>query len=222
VAVVVLVDLAPAAWGWLRLALGSGPLDAVPGICWGKVLGSGYQGGFGLRPSFSRQGLFCLFADPASAASFLEASPLIAAYRRRAREFFSVTLLPYSSRGTWSGRVVPVATEAPVSGPVATLTRASIRWSRMVDFWRHAPATQGALLHASGCRLAVGLGEAPVLRQATFSIWDSAADIDAYAREGPHLHAARAAHAGSHFSEAMFLRFIPVEPRGQWRGTRFE
>jgi spheroidene monooxygenase len=57
-----------------------------------------------------------------------------------------------------------------------------------------------------------------LLRQATFSVWSSAAAMDAYARSGAHLAAIRAAYDGSYFSESMFVRFVPLEIHGRWKG----
>jgi heme-degrading monooxygenase HmoA len=66
--------------------------------------------------------------------------------------------------------------------------------------------------------LAVGLGEAPFVRQATFSIWDSVTDMNAYARSGSHLEAIQAAAENDYFSESMFARFVPMKVQGQWQG----
>jgi hypothetical protein len=66
--------------------------------------------------------------------------------------------------------------------------------------------------------LAVGLGEAPLLRQATFSIWDNTAAMDAYARSGAHLTAIRNAYQGDYFSESMFVRFRVLHTEGRWQG----
>ena len=94
---------------------------------------------------------------------------------------------------------------------MAALTRASIRLRHAARFWRHAPATHDGIARAEGCRLAVGLGEAPLLRQATFSLWDNAQAMDAYARSGAHLAAIQGAYRQGWFSESMFVRFAPIE-----------
>lgn len=222
VAVMVLLDIASPRRAWSRLVAGPAALRQVAGLRWCKVLGCGHEGGFGLRPSATRQGLFCVFDDALLAQRFLDASPEMAACRLHARELCSVLLYPYSSIGSWSGEAVPVTALPPGSGPVAALTRASIRLSQAWPFWRRAPAAQRALGSARGCRLAAGLGEAPLLRQATFSVWDSETDMNAYARQGAHLAAIRASRAGGYFSEAMFVRFVPVGLQGEWKGQRFE
>jgi len=218
VVVLVLVDAHSSWWAWSRLVRGPAALRGVPGLRFAKVLGSGHEGGFGLRPSATRRGLFCVFEGRSQAAAFLDDSALLDDYRRHAREFFSALLRPYASRGSWDGMSLTASAPAPTSGPVAALTRASIRPLRAAAFWRMAPAAQRDVEHAAGCRLGVGLGEAPLLRQATFSLWDSAAHMDAYARRGAHLEAIRASRAGNHFSESMFVRFVPERLGGCWKG----
>jgi hypothetical protein len=212
--------MAPGAllWGWSRLVRGPQALRQVPGLTFAKVLGSGHEGRFGLRPSATLHGLFCLFDDLPAAVAFLASSPAVAGYRAHAREWCSATLRAYSSRGQWSGVGAAVSLPPPVDGPVFALTRASIRPSKAIQFWRKAPPAQASLDQAPGCRFAVGLGEAPLLRQATFSLWDSVAAMDAYARSGAHLDAIRAAHREHYFSESMFVRFVPLGLQGSWRG----
>jgi len=232
VAVMVLVDYKPEArlWGLMRLVLGAlRPLKAK-GLTFFKVLGSGHDGGFSLSPSTSRQGLFCLFETEADADSFLDHSSIMAAYRQRAREFFSTKLFAYSSRGSWSGTAIPVTAAAPTDpGPetdppeprIATLTRASIRPFKARAFWSKSPASEASLAHVSGCLLSTGLGEAPLLRQATFSLWTGTEAMNQFARTGAHLEAIKAAHQGDYFSESMFVRFVPRAPRGCWKGKVF-
>lgn len=220
VAVLVLVDVAAAArlWGWSRFVIGRFALQRAPGLRFFKVLGSGHEGGFGLRPSGTRQGLFCVFDNDDDADRFLDRSEVCDGYRSHARECFSVKLRAFSSRGSWAGHSLAVSAVAPERGPIAALTRASIRPARAWRFWQKAPPAERDLAAAPGCLLAVGLGEAPLLRQATFSVWQDVASMERYARSGAHLEAIRAAHQGGYFSESMFVRFVPYAPRGAWRG----
>ena len=222
VVVVLLADVSPRwrAWGWSRIVLGARSLRGVAGLEFAQVLGSGFEGGFGLRPSASRQGVFALFANEAAADDFIERSAVVAVYRARSVEICLAKLRAWSCRGSWGGRALTPACKQPTAGPVAALTRASIRLPKAHAFWRMAPAAQAALAAAPGCRLAVGLGEAPLLRQATFSVWSSVQAMEAYARSGAHLQAIRASHAQGHFSESMFVRFMPLLVRGTWLGVQ--
>lgn len=220
VAVMLLVEYAPRAraWGWARLVLQGWPVRHAPGLRFAKVLGSGHEGGFGLRPSGTRQGLFAVFDDEAQARAFVETSPVVAGYRAHARECCIALLRATSSKGSWSGAAMAPTAAPTADGPVAALTRASIRPRRLAAFWRLSPGSEASLAASAGCRLAVGLGEAPLLRQCTFSLWDNVAAMDAYARSGAHLQAIRASAAGGYFSESMFVRFSVLSLQGDWKG----
>ena len=222
VVVFLLADIEPAhrLWGYARFVMQRFVMQGVAGLIFSKVMGSGFDGGFGLRPSATRQALFCLFADEAAADAFL-ASRITASYSSRSREFCTAKLRAYSCKGTWAGRAIDVTTTAPESGPIATLTRASIKPSAARRFWKMQPASEVSLNQADGCLLATGVGEAPYFRQATFSLWISVEAMNAYARTGAHLAAIQAANAGQFFSESMFARFVPLALSGNWRGQHY-
>lgn len=224
VVVLVLAAWRPAAlaWGVMRLVLGAWPLRRTAGLRFSRVLGSGRDGGFVLRPGLDHHGLFLLFDSAAAADRFVRDSPVLAGYRAHARELCVLTLRACSSRGSWAGNSIAVTASPPTGGPVAALTRGSVRLSRLWPFWRHSPATQASVVQAPGCEIAMGLGEAPLLRQATFSLWRDQAAMDAYARSGAHLQAIRASAQGGHLSESMFVRFVPVAIAGSWKGRHFD
>jgi hypothetical protein len=226
VVLLVQIPAAHALWHAQRFLFGRFGLGKVAGMRFHKTLGSGYEGGFGLRPSFTRHGFMAFFADAACARAFL-AGDFVAGYRRHASELFCAVLTPVTSRGSWNGFTLdlPVQTQAapalPADTPVAALTRGSINPLRAPLFWSKAAPAQAAVEQAPGCQLAVGLGEAPLLRQATFSLWDSVAAMDAYARRGAHLAAIKASHQQGFFTESMFVRFVPQSVHGLWRGQRY-
>jgi heme-degrading monooxygenase HmoA len=208
-------------WALSRLVLGehaAGAAGSVPGLRFARALGSGRDGGFGLVPSLARQGLFAMFDDEAQARDYAFASPVVRRYRGSARESLVTLLRATSCRGSWSGMAMAATAPAAAGAPMAALTRASIRARHAASFWRHTPAAQGGVQRAPGCRLAVGLGEAPLLRQATVSLWDDVAAMDAYARGGAHRVAAQGAVRHDWFSESMFVRFAVLYIDGRWHG----
>jgi hypothetical protein len=223
VALLLLVRLRASAvpWSLSRLVLGARALGEVPGLRFARVLGSGRGGGFGLAPGFDHQGLICFFDDESSARAFALDATAVHAYRDHARESLLALLRATSCRGSWSGASLAVTAAAQDNAPMAALTRASIRPRHAARFWQRAPATHDGIARAEGCRLAVGLGEAPLLRQATFSLWDNAQAMDAYARSGAHLAAIQGAYQHGWFSESMFVRFAPIEISGEWHGRTF-
>jgi len=212
------IDTRHRAWGWWQFVVGRHRLRQVPGLRFGKLLGSGQAGGFGLKPSASIQGLFAVFEDAAGAAAFCGPTGLLQQWRRRAREHVCLRLRTCSARGSWDGARLAVTAPTPADGPIVSLTRASIHPARAAGFWRMEPAAERSLAEAAGCLLAVGVGEAPLLRQATFTVWSGVEAMNAYARHGAHLAAIRAAADHAFFTESMFVRFAPEHLEGCWRG----
>jgi hypothetical protein len=208
-------------WGLSRLVRGERALASVPGLRFARVLGSGRGGGFGLAPGLDHQGLIGFFDDEAAARAFVDHAPVVAAYREHAHESLLTLLRATSCRGSWAGATLAATAAAQPGVPMAALTRASIRLRHAARFWRHAPATHQGIARAPGCRLAVGLGEAPLLRQATFSLWDDVQAMDRYARGDAHRAAIEGAWREGWFSESMFVRFAPISIEGRWHGRSF-
>jgi hypothetical protein len=218
-------------WAWMRLVQGPAALKDTPGLMFSKVMGSGAGGGFGLRPSPSHQGLVTLFDHADQARAFL-AGAVVGAYRERATDFWTGLLEVESARGSWDGQAwgATQSTQLGAHGsaanddddqaqdnrPLAALTRASIRPARAMDFWRNAPATQSAMQTARGCTLAMGLGEAPLFRQCTFSLWKDTPAMLEYAHQGAHQQAIEAAYRHHYFSESLFVRMRLLEHHGRW------
>lgn len=232
VVVILLVDYLARhrTWGWLQLAQGAMSFRGTPGLLFIKVMGSGHEGGFSLRPSPSHQGLVCLFEDQAKADAFVTGHK-VKTFVTRSRGHWLGTLAITSARGLWDNNTIaptpseclnlPFATDRSDSGLVAVLTRASIRPVKAMSFWRFAPGTQSDIKRASGCQLAMGLGEVPLFRQCTFSLWDCTASMLSYAHQGTHRQAIVAAHKNDYFAESMFLRMRVLAMGGCWQGTDF-
>jgi hypothetical protein len=219
-AVLGLIDIASNSrgWGFSRYILGNRPFQHLPGLQFCKLLGSGMNGGFSTVPSLTKQGFFCVFDTKQNAALFQKSSSLLKAYQDHAHEFFIATVQAYSSRGSWSGFSMACSDpNPPSSGPIASLTRASIRPSKAIQFWEKAKPAEDAIAHASGKILTAGVGEAPYFRQATFTIWDNTQCLEQYAQQGAHLTAIKAAYGQSYFSESMFTRFRVIQAQGIWQ-----
>jgi spheroidene monooxygenase len=220
VVLMVLVDIQSSAKisGILRLMFARLWLWSTPGLEFFKHMGSGRNGGFSFRPSGTHQALYCVFKDLTSAEKFYTSSKLMQWYRAHANEFFSVKLKTYSIKGQWSGFIPQITTDTPTSGPIVSITRASIKPLNCLEFWSKEPAAENSLEKTAGCIIAAGIGEAPFFRQATFTIWESQAAMDQYARQGAHQDAIRESMNGNYFSESMFSRYQPFDAFGSWKG----
>lgn len=213
-------------WGLMRLPLSSLRPPQSPnlnnGLCFQKFLGSGQGGGFQVRPGLDHQAWFGVFESKAKADAFIQDSPMVKAYSTHSTECLILSLQAYQTRGSWSGFSIPASLTSARPGPVVSLTRASIRPVKVVDFWRQSPAAQADLQKADGCELAMGLGEMPLFRQATLSLWRDESALVGYAQTGAHQRAIAAAYGRGFFSESMFTRFHLLEARGQWRGRSYD
>ncbi|GAA3950983.1 spheroidene monooxygenase [Hymenobacter algoricola] len=207
-------------WGLAQMGTAQRPLQKVPGLRFQKLLGSG-AGGFGALPNLSRYGLMAVWESEAAAAAFFATHSLWQEYQRRAQETWTAQLAPLKSHGLWDGtNPFEYPTEAPAAdGPVAVLTRASIHWLKAPRFWRYVAPTSATVAHAPGVRAAIGLGELPVVRQATFSLWESAQAMQDYAyRSEKHKEVIRLTRQEKWYSEEMFARFRVLSSEGTLEG----
>ena len=205
----------------LRMTGDRGLLGRTVGLRFAKLLGTGDGRTFTVRDADrNRWGLLATW-DKAVDATVFEAGPVARGWGRIADERLRVDLRPLTSRGQWSGRE-PFGTPEPdraYDGPVAALTRARIRVRRMVTFWRAVPPVSADLPGAAGLRLAVGVGEAPIGLQGTFSLWDSPAAVTEFAYRRPaHLEAVRRTAEVGWYAEELFARFAVLGVDGTLDG----
>ena len=211
--------LGPGHQRWALAQMGTAPpvLRRAAGLRFAKLLGSGAAGGFGLWPNLNRYALLAVWESEAEAAAFFGQHPWWTAYQSRCHETWTAHLAPLRAQGRWDGQQPfgEPGASAAAEGPVAVLTRASIRWAKTRRFWRFVEPTSAALAGAPGVVLALGLGELPVVRQATFSVWGSAAAMQQYAyHDAHHREAMRLTRQEDWYSEELFARFRVLHAAG--------
>jgi heme-degrading monooxygenase HmoA len=212
-----------AALGAWHMAAQRPLLARVPGLRFARLMGTGRGIGFSAVPDFSTWALLTVWEDAESWERFAAESRVMKQYRARGDEVYSILLAPLSAHGRWDGKEpfgAPGRAERPdPAAPVAVLTRATIRPSRALRFWSRVAPVDATLRGHPDLLLTFGIGEVPYLRQATLSVWRSAAAMQAWAYGSEaHAETVRRTRDEGWYSEELFARFRLVGTRGTWGG----
>ena len=187
------------------------------GISFSKLLGTG--SGQTFTPSdavLTRWGM--VVAIDENRIEAFDQSSIISNWRKRSTSEFRAVLSPLSSHGLWAKKN-PFNFIAPLSNPdaqIAALTRARIKWSKNFIFWKSVPPVVIDLHSNPGLHAAIGIGEAPIGLQGTFSLWKSASALRDFAYKGKaHQVAIAQTQSIRWYSEELFARFEVLELRGE-------
>ena len=190
----------------LQMALGRRKARKLPGVTFAKLLGTGTGKSFTPSDSDIEQWAILLVGDNLQE---LDSSRFISKWRQRSMSEERYCLRPISSHGYWSSRQ-PFAVESAErpQGPVVAITRARLRFSTALRFWRSIPPVVTDLHSAPGLISAFGIGEAPIGLQGTFSLWRDEASLKSFAYRGAaHQSAIADTEKFNWYSEELFARF---------------
>lgn len=185
------------------------------GVEFFKLLGTGKGVTFTpLDADAKRWGVLVSIAE--DQVSNFESSKILNQWRKIATSEYSVKLKPISSHGFWSKKqpFAPVVENG--NGKIVAITRARIKWLENIKFWRAVPPVTKSLHESPGLINAIGIGEAPIGLQGTFSIWEDAASLRNFAYKGQaHAKAITATAENNWYAEELFARFAVISESGQ-------
>lgn len=203
------------AWALAQMGLARPLLWNIPGLRFWKMMGAGGGLGFTLRPDWGRYALLAVWEDHESLKKFFATSHFIRRYRHTANRICTLTLQPLTTHGLWDGTnpFLPTLDRKPEpTEPVAVLTRATIRFSRLRAFWKQVPRVNQEVGEVSGLLASIGIGEAPFIRQATISVWENLEAMKQFAYRKPeHRKAIELTRKEEWYAEEMFTRFVVVD-----------
>jgi len=206
-------------WAFAMMGLARGPMARLPGIGFWKLCGSGTGEGFTPIPNTAVYAILATWPDEATARQSLASAKIFNRYRAKAGESWTVFMTTDSARGAWSGQTPFVPSTAPKSGPLAALTRATIKPGILAKFWGRVPDISGVIGTDPNVLFKMGIGEVPWLHQVTFSIWPDAKAMTNFARTGPHAEAIKAVRQEGWFKEELYARFTLISETGTWGGS---
>jgi len=206
-----------------HLALDRWPLWHTPGLRFWRLLGVGRGKAFDPHADLQRYGLFTVWDTYAALQRFAQHSAIMQRIQQRAEEVWTVHMQPVRWHGTWGGcdpfaGMVPVPPPEP--GPWLILTRATIRPTRLCAFLNAVPPVAKVLLQQPELINSVVVGEAPLLYQATLSLWRSLPAVTTFAYgTSAHVEVVRRTHSERWYREELFARLRPVASFGTWDGV---
>lgn len=205
----------------LAMALHRLPLMLQKGCTFWKLMGCGRNGSFDLKPDWQQWGLLATWNSRADFDNFHQQSFIAGWWRKLTTESWTLLAEPLQSHGTWDGDTPFGKPDVKsYAGPVAVLTRATINLNRLKKFWSHVDAAARVMASSEGYITSVGIGEAPVFRQATFSVWESLDYVKAFAyKGGEHADIIKKTRSENWYSEELFARFKPLAAWGTLNGA---
>lgn len=136
-------------------------------------------------------------------------------------ETYTLLLDPIESHGLWDGKKAfgDLPAKSEYEGPIAVLTRATIRPGKLKYFWQNVAPVAAGMITAKGFMFSAGVGEIPWIKQATFSVWHSKEDMKAFAYGmKAHKEVIQKTRKENWYSEDMFTRFRIIKSIGTLRG----
>lgn len=198
----------------LFMAIHKFALKRLPGVSFVKLLGTGKGESFTPKDAdpYRWGALVTIQQDN---LDNLDKSKVIRGWQKIAKKEYRVILKPISVHGLWSGKQPFEVEKFDWNGKIAAITRARIVWRKNLIFWRAVPPVTISLHQSPGLINAIGIGEAPIGLQGTFSLWESAAQLRDFAYKGQaHTQAIKATEENKWYSEELFSRFAVVQERG--------
>ncbi len=198
----------------VRMALDRRSLRRIKGVHFAKMLGTGKGETFTPRDADAGRWGALVVIDQANLQQ-LDNSKLVNRWRANSLSEVRYLLDPISSHGLWA-KVNPFAyATTQTDGEVIAITRARIKWFQSFRFWRAVPPVTQSLHSSPGLINTIGIGEAPIGLQGTFSHWRTGADLRNFAYKGAaHQVAIAATERHQWYAEELFARFAVREIRG--------
>jgi hypothetical protein len=187
----------------------------INGLTFFKPLGTGSGNGFSVKPDFSTFGFLAVFKSEELAKEFL-GTDVVKEYTQTTVSYSHVLMRTVKSHGEWS-KLKPFesSVEYDKTKPLAVITRATIKPKLAYQFWKNVPAVSKSMDKYDELIFSKGIGEFPLLMQATFSLWSSAEAMINYAYKNPkHAEMVKKTRELNWYSEELFARFQPFYQEG--------
>ena len=210
-------------WAFGMMQFAHAYLAKAKGLPFYKLMGSGANDGFNPYPDWTTYALLGVWENEGHARHFFKNSEVIKKYQNHTSEQWTIFMKNIKATGEWSKKnpFTPSPALDEENKLTAIITRATIKWKMLPTFWRYVPTSSIPLKSNNGLIYTKGIGEAPLVQMATFSIWkdfDSVKDFAYQSKE--HQVAIEKTRKLKWYKEEMFTRFQPYASMGTWGGEK--
>ena len=201
-------------WPLKQMAYAKKNFKQENGLEFVRVMGTGGGSGFSLKPDFSTYAILCVWKNRNSSNIFFKNNFMFNEYLKKSISTRHIELKAIKSHGLWDG-LKPFKNQEIKkkinNHSIAVITRATLNWKMLIQFWKSVPKISKAIKNARGVSFFKGIGELPFIQQATISIWKNNDYINDFAYKNiDHTSVIKKTRKNKWYKEDLFSRFLVI------------
>ena len=172
-----------------------------------KLLGTGSKDGFSIIPDFTSYVMISVWENDVLRKKFTNKNKLFKEIINKSSKRVEIKIDPYNYVGSWNGINPFINKSSYKKGKIIVLTRARVRLNKLINFFISTSSAAKSISSKKGAEYYKGVGELPVIEQATISIWKSEQIMKDFAySDKSHLKIIHKARKNNWYSEELFVR----------------
>ena len=172
-----------------------------------KLLGTGSKDGFSIIPDFTSYVMISAWENDILRKKFTDNSKLFKEIINKSSKRVEIKIDPYNYVGSWNGLNPFINKSSYKEGKIIVLTRARVRLNKLINFFISTSSAAKSINSKKGAEYYKGVGELPIIEQATISRWESEQSMKDYAySDKSHLKIIHKARKNNWYSEELFVR----------------
>ena len=172
-----------------------------------KLLGTGSKDGFSIIPDFTSYVMISAWENDALRKNFTNKNKSFKEIIKKTSKRVEIKIDPYNYVGSWNGINPFINKSSYKEGKIIVLTRARVRLNKLINFFISTSSAAKSINSKKGAEYYKGVGELPIIEQATISRWESEQSMKDYAySDKSHLKIIHKARKNNWYSEELFVR----------------
>ena len=172
-----------------------------------KLLGTGSKDGFNIIPDLTSYVMISAWENDALRKNFTNKNKSFKEIIKKTSKRVEIKIDPYNYVGSWNGINPFINKSSYKVGKIIVLTRARVRLNKLINFFISTSSAAKSINSKKGAEYYKGVGELPIIEQATISIWKSEQSMKDFAySDKNHIRIIHKARKNNWYSEELFVR----------------